>query len=93
MVDPVTLNGVAVEGAGFEDIGTTVTVVGAVPAKLSFTAGNAAVAGITASVTPLAKVATLESVFVPAVMVAVLELDELDELELLTSGMEFDGPE
>ncbi len=86
----MTLKGVVVKGAGLEDIGTTVTAVGAVPAKLSFTAGNAAVAGITASVTPLEKVATFESVVVPAVMVAVFELDEL---ELLTSGMEFDGPE
>jgi hypothetical protein len=93
LVDSVTLNGVAVSGAGFEDIGTTVTVVGAVPAKFSFTEGKATDAGITASVTPLEKVATFELVTSPAVMAAVFELGELDELELLTSGTEFEGLE
>ena len=87
LVDVEVAKGVAKTDAGFEDIGTTVTVVGAVPAKESFTAGNKVEAGITASVTPLANVATCELVTEPAVMVAELELGEL---ELLTSGTEFE---
>ena len=84
LVDVEVAKGVAKTDAGFEDIGTTVTVVGAVPVKESFTEGKTFVAGISASVTPLAKVATCELGNSPAVMVAVLEV------ELLTSGTEFE---
>ena len=96
LVDVEVVKGVAKTDTGLAARGTTVTEVGAVVVKESFTAGSSAEAGITASVTPLENVATCEVGASPAVIVAVFELDELDELEgfeRLNSGMEFDGPD
>ena len=96
LVDVEVVKGVAKTDTGLAARGTTVTEVGAVVVKESFTAGKALDDGITASVTPLENVATCELLTDPAVMVAVFELDEfdeLDELELLTSGTAFEGLE
>lgn len=65
----VVINGVAESEAGFE-IGLTTNEDGAVPMKSSLMAGNALETGISASVTPDAKVATFESGSDPAVMAA-----------------------
>jgi hypothetical protein len=58
LVDVEIVKGVANTDAGLAARGTTVTEVGAVEVKESFIAGSSAEAGITASVTPVAKVAT-----------------------------------
>ena len=66
---PDVIKGVRDGGAGFV-YGVTVNEAGAVPVKASLIAGKRLVAGISASVTPLEKVARCEFGSDPAVMAA-----------------------